>query len=198
MRRISAHLFIALFTFAIGVAAFAVRHFVRSPHSRSADPQQVVHITATSVTATQGPGFYVRYESTAINGGLFNVVRSSDGYLIDSTDRYDARVLVLPYNDNSIKPKADGSKAPTHPGFYLSNNVRMDFASVEAIGKRVNFTTRRDSGVSYEFSGTSGEEIIPHFSPPTSVPFIKGILKKLRDGEVIGEEEIKFRFAVTD
>jgi hypothetical protein len=106
---------------------------------------------------------------------------------------YDERALVLSRDGKAIAPKAGDPDAPTIPGFYLSRNVRLNFERVEVIGRKVYFRTRTVSGVIYEFSGDSGEEIIGASDPATPVPFIKGILTKSRDGKLESEEEIKFR-----
>lgn len=153
-------------------------------------------ISAASVFASQEPRFSSKYENPAIYGGLFYVVRSSGGYVIDSADGYDERALVISYNDEPIERKPNDPDAPTLPGFYLTYKVRFDFERVEVIGKKVYFKTRGIGGVSYEFKGISGEEVIPNFNPSIRVPFIKGILTRLRDGKVMSKEEIKFGHAV--
>jgi len=152
--------------------------------------------STASVIANQEPRFSSKYENPATYGGLFYVVRSSGGYVIDSADQYDERALVISYDDEPIEPKPNDPDAPTLPGFYLSYKVRFEFERVEVIGNKVYFKTRSIGGVTYEFKGISGEEVIPNFNPSIRVPFIKGILIRLKNGEVMSKEEIKFGHAV--
>jgi hypothetical protein len=194
MNRISSRLLIALATFMIGVASFAVWLVLRSTYDKSADTRESTSTTA----AIEQSGFSSRYENPNIQGGLFYVVRRSGDYVLDPQDGYDERALVISYDDKSIKSEANEVDTPTAPGFYLSDSVRLDFERVEVVGNKVYFKTIGVGGVIYEFSGVSGEEIAPAIDDSTKVPFIKGILSTSRDGKLEREEEIKFRLRETD
>jgi hypothetical protein len=186
MKNISIRLVIALLTFATGIAAFALWLYLRSPHSNTSDSRQVSYGVLRLPQSSE-------YENPAIDDGLFSAV-SRPG--IDPTDGYDERVLVISYTDIPVEPQASTPDAPTIPGFYLSSKVRLDFERVAVIGNKVYFRTRSIGGISYEFSGISGEEVIPHSDSSIHSSFIKGILTRLRDGEIMAQEEIKFRHAV--
>jgi len=117
-------------------------------------------------------------------------------YYVASSDNSDERELVLSSDDKPIPQKANEPDAPTIPGFYLLRSKRIAFEKVEVIGKKVYFKTRAVRGISYEFRGTAGEEIIPKFDDTTPVPFIKGKLIKLKKGKIVKTERIKFGHAV--
>lgn len=190
MNRISTRLLVALLTFMIGVASFAVWLFLWSPHDVPSETQE----SAFSADAARQPGFTSRYENPATRSGLFYATRRSGDYILDPQDGYDERALVISYDDKPIKSKANDADVHTVPGFYLSDRVRLNFERVEIVGGKVYFKTVSVGGVSYEFSGFSGEEVVPTIDATTKVPFIKGILSRSRDGKLEGEEEIKFRY----
>ena len=182
------YLLTALLTFAAGSCASVAWQSLRSWLSTPSSSQQMSH-----VIADQAPLFSGYYENPTIPDGLFHVERGSGGYVMCPFEGYDERALVLSYDGKAIVPKANDPDALTIPGFYLSPGVRLHFERVEVLGRKVYFRTRNVNGVSYEFSGASGEEIINASDPLTPVPFIKGILTKSRDGKLESEEEIKFR-----
>jgi hypothetical protein len=62
--------------------------------------------------------------------------------------------------------------------------------------KGTNFRRIGCRRVSYEFSGTPGEETLANAEGSKPLPFIKSILKKSRYGETEQEEEVKFRHTV--
>jgi len=179
MKNNSIRLMIAFLTFTIGVAVSSLWLFLRSPHPNTSDS------SIPSLKSNQ-------YENPAIYSVLFTVVRDS----AICPYEYDERALVLSYADKPVEPQADDPDAPTIPGFYLSSKVRIDFERVEVIGNKVYFKTNSIGGISYEFSGISGEEVIPNSSPSTRVSFIKGKLTRLRNGEIMEQEEIKFRYVM--
>lgn len=117
-------------------------------------------------------------------------------YYVASSDNSDKRELVLSSDDKPMPQKTNEPDAPTIPGFYLLRSKRLSFEKVEVIGKKVYFKTRAVRGVSYEFRGTAGEEIVPKFDDTTPVPFIKGKLTKLKKGKIVKTERIKFGHAV--
>jgi len=116
-----------------------------------------------------------KYVDPAMYDGLF--------YVMSGNWRNDWRSLVISYNDGPIEPKANDPDAPTIPGFYPSSGKRFDFEYVEVIRKKVTFQTRTIDGVSYAFSGRSGQEIVQGFDPRTLVPFIKRIIDYNKAGE---------------
>ncbi len=189
MKRFSARVLIALFTFIIGVATFTVWLFLRPPQPEPHGPLQSPHTTA----ATQESGFASKYENPAFSGGFFYATRSAGEFIMDPHDGYDERELILTYDNKPIKRRNTDAEAPTQPGFYLTPKVRLAFERVEVVGRNVYFKTVNTNGVSYEFSGTSGGEIINTISPSIPVPFISGVLTKTREGRPEGQEEIKFR-----
>jgi len=132
--------------------------------------------------------FSSKYEKPAMYGGLF--------YVVGSSDNVEERSVVISYDDKPIEAKANDPDAPTIPGFYLSNKQRYDFERIEVIESSVYFKTHIIEGVSFEFSGTLGEEIVPTFDPSIAVPFIKGALTTVRNGKVVKKEEIMFGHAV--
>jgi hypothetical protein len=90
MRRISIRLIIALLTFALGVAAFALWLFLRSPHSKPSDSQQVVHIIRYPQTNGRNSGweeiYFESIDERAKIAGLSNL-----------------RTLVLPEGDLEVR-----------------------------------------------------------------------------------------------
>lgn len=124
-----------------------------------------------------------RYEKPAVYDGLY-YSKSSEW------------ALVLSYNDKSIPPKENDPDAPTEPGFYPSDKERYGFQRVEVIGDKFYFKTRSVRGVSYEFVGKSGGEIIPDFDPSTPIPFIEGVITTLKNGKPVNKEKIRFSHAV--
>ena len=197
MKNFSARLLVGLLAFAVGVAAFAVWLFLRTPHPVPSGQEQLAGApdAAPEITA-QGPPYYSRYENPVIPAGSFYVARDSGGYIMDAEAGNDGRALVISYDDKPIKRSADYPDAPTLPGFYLSYRVRLDFEMVKIIHDKVYFSTIGTGGVSYEFSGVTGEEIISHIDDSKPVPFIKGILTKSTNGKVERVEEIKFRHTI--
>lgn len=143
---------------------------------------------AASISAQRSPEFSSRYVKPAAYDGLFYVQRHG-WIVIDAEDGYDPRALVLSYNNKPIEPKPNDPDAPTVPGFYLSLMVRLVFESVEVIRQTVYFKTRT-------FNGVMGMEIVPNFDPSTRIPYIKGILTKLKNGKMMSQEKIKFVHAV--
>jgi|SRR5262245_86166 len=170
----------------IGLAAFCLF----SPPTISANnkptSKQITLIAPVVSHQAQRPSS--RYERPAVYDGLY--------YVVGDTDKFHGSALVLSYNDKPIPPKANDPDAPTRPGFYLPDKDRYDFQRVEVIDKKVYFKTRSVGGVSYEFVGNSGEEIIPNFDPSTRVPFIAGEITTLKNGKLVNKERIKFSHAV--
>ena len=113
-------------------------------------------------------------------------------YYLDSVNESDERTLVISEDNQPFPPPSNEPDDVTSPGFYLSRENRFDFEKVELVGKKVYFKTREIDGVTYEFRGTAGEEIIPEFSADVPVPFIKGILKEIKNGQVMKTENVKF------
>jgi hypothetical protein len=98
VNRISSRLLIALLTFMVGVASFAVWLVLRPTQDKSSDTRE-----STSTTgATQQPGFSSRYENPATQSGLFYVTRRSGDYVPDPQDGYDERALVISWNFSPI------------------------------------------------------------------------------------------------
>jgi hypothetical protein len=188
MKRILIHLAIALLTFITGVATSALWYFLRPAHSNLSDSQHVVHHLIRLPQSS-------KYDNPSVPEGLFFAIRDPHAYL-DSLDEYDQRAFVLSYDGQPIESSVNAPNAPTLPGFHLSNKVRFEFERVEVIGKKLYFKTHTIGGVSYEFNGISGEEIIPNLDPPMRRPFIKGILARLKNRKLVEEEEIKFSHAV--
>jgi len=194
MNRITIRLLIAMLTFFTGVASFTTYLFLRSPLPKSSDSERAAHIiSVTPLIPVQERPYSSRYVNPADDDGLYYVVRRPAGLIMDPEDGFDERSLVLAYDDKPIKPIADAPDSPTFPGFYLPNRVRFAFEKVEVNGKKVYFSTCSVGGVNYEFSGTFGREALPDSAPTMTVPFIKGILKRLGNGKLESEEEIKFR-----
>jgi hypothetical protein len=135
------------------------------------------------VFADQAQRLSSRYEKPAVYDGLY-YSKSSQW------------ALVLSYTDKPIPPKENDPGAPTKPGFYPSDKDRYDFQRVEVIGDKVYFKTRGVNGISYEFVGKTGSEIIPDFDPSTPVPFIKGVITTLKNGKPVNKERIRFSHAV--
>lgn len=129
-----------------------------------------------------------KYESPAVYDGLYEVV--------SDTGKFYGGSLVLSYNDKPIPPKENDPGAPTKPGFYPSYKEQYGFQKVEVIGEKVYFKTRSVRGISYEFVGNTGGEIIPDFDPSTPIPFIEGTITTLKNGKPVNEEKIKFSHAV--
>lgn len=188
MKNISIRLMIALLTFATGLAAFYFWSFLSSPRPNTPNLRQAVYTVARFPQSS-------KYGNPAIVDGLYSVERRSGIYIIDPEDQYDGRALVLSLGGKPAKHQANNPDASTPPGFYLSSEVRLDFERVEVTGNRLYFKTSSVGGVSYEFSGISGEGIIPDSHSSMRVNFIKGILKRLSYGEVMTQEEIKFHRA---
>lgn len=124
-----------------------------------------------------------RYEKPAVYDGLY-YGKSGEW------------ALVLSYNDKSIPPKENDPDAPTKPGFYPSGKERYGFQRVEVIGDKVYFKTLSVRGISYEFVGKTGSQIVPDFDPSTPIPFIEGVITTLKNGKPVNKEEIKFSHAV--
>jgi hypothetical protein len=78
----------------------------------------------------------------------------------------------------------------------LSYSARFDFEHVEVIGKKVTFRTRTIAGVRYRFSGSMGMEQVAGMDASVRAPFIKGVLRRFKDGKLVSEESIKFVHAV--
>ncbi len=116
-------------------------------------------------------------------------------YYLDSKD-IPGDALIISEDDQPIPQKANDPDEVTIPGFYLSREERIDFERVSIVGEQVHFKTRDIGGVCYEFDGTSGNEIIPDFSPDVPVPFIKGTLRKIENGKVLKTEKVKFGHVV--
>ena len=150
---------------------------------------------AGTVTAQEQAQFSSRYVRPFSYGGLF-YVRRGDGVVMDAQAAFDPRALVLSYNDKPIDQKPNDPDAPTYPGFYLSYSARFDFERVEVIGKKVTFRTRTIAGVRYRFSGSMGMERVAGMDASVRAPFIKGVLRRFKDGKLVSEESIKFVHAV--
>ena len=127
------------------------------------------------VAVGQCPRFSSRYKNPQAEGL----------YFVETSNADDHRVLVLSSNNKPIPPKANEPEAPTVPGYYLSYKKRLAFEKVEVISRKVYFKTRSVGGISYEFRGRAGKEIDPNFDPSVPIPFIKGILTKLKKGKII-------------
>jgi hypothetical protein len=185
MKSISIRLLVALLTFTAGVSAFALWLFLRPPDSGTANsPRAARAEVSLPLSGT--------YENPAAPDGLFHAVRRSGWLTTDTWDGYDERALVLSYDEKPAGPQGDSPEAPTRPGFYLTRQLRFDFERVEVIGRKVYFRTHGVAGVRYEFSGSTGEEVIPDSAPPVRVHTIKGTLTRSKGGEVMAVEEIKF------
>ena len=143
-------------------------------------------ILVTFAPASQGPSRSSKYVKPAVYDGLYYVV---------SGDWRRTRALVLSYSDNPIEPKANDPDAPMIPGFYPSPDKRFAFERVEVVRKKVYFKTRSVDGVSYVFSGLSGQAVVRNFDPTILVPFIGGSLVTLKNGKVIKREQVKFGHA---
>ena len=135
------------------------------------------------VLANQAQRPSSRYEKPAVYDGLYYA-------------KFDECALFLSYDNKSIPPKENDPHAPTKPGFYPSDKERYGFQRVEVIGDKVYFKTRSVRGISYEFVGKSGSEIIPDFDPSTPIPFIEGTITTLKNGKPVNKEKIKFSHAV--
>ena len=185
MKSISIRLLVALLTFTVGVAAFALWLLLRAPSPVASDSPPAAHAEVSLPLSGT-------YENPAAPDGLFHVVRRSGWHVIDASDGYDERALVLSYAERAAGPQETSPDAPTRRGFYLAPQLRFDFERVEVIGRKVYFKTHGVAGVRYEFSGNAGEEVIPASAPPARVHTIKGTLTRSKDGEVMAVEEIKF------
>ena len=145
-------------------------------------------VLAPFKVVSQSPTHTSKYVDPAVYDGLF--------YVVSGDWRNDLRALVISYSDNPIGPKANDPDAPTIPGFYPSPGKRFDFANVAVVRKKVTFKTKTIGGVSYVFSGETGEEVVKGFDPSVLVPFIKGSLVTLKSGKIVKREKVKFGHAV--
>lgn len=113
-------------------------------------------------------------------------------YYVKSKDGDDDRQLVISDDNQPIPQKPNDPDAATVPGFYMSRENRLDFKEIEINGNEVFFRTRELDGLSYEFRGTTGKEIVPDFSEDEPLPFIKGALKMIVNGRIVRSENIIF------
>jgi hypothetical protein len=170
----------------MGISAFRLFPLPTIGANNKPTSKQISLIAPVIAQQAQRPSS--RYERPAVSDGLY--------YVAGDTDKCHECALVLSYNDRPIPSKANDPGAPTRPGFYLSEKDRYDFQRIEVIGEKVYFKTRSVRGISYEFVGNSGEEIIPDFDPSTPVPFIAGEITTLKNGKLVNKEKLKFSHAV--
>lgn len=116
-------------------------------------------------------------------------------YLAGKNDS-DLRKLIISEDDKPIPQKSNDPDEATNPGFYVTDEKRLDFEEIEIIGKRLYFKTRESDGIHYEFHGVFGEKIDPNFSDDVPIPFIKGALNEFKNDEVVKTENVEFGHAV--
>ena len=141
------------------------------------------------VSAQHPSRFSSTYKRPATEAGFFYVQRHG-GIIMDPQDGFDPRALVLSYNNNPVAEASGIPDAPAVPGFYLTHEARFDFERVEVIGRKVHFRTRPIAGVYYRFSGVIGSERSADASRLLS--YIKGVLTRVNNRRVMGQELIKF------
>jgi len=146
-----------------------------------------VTVTIPFTAGGQRAAYKSKYIDPAVYDGLFYNLSA------DWTTNF---ALVISYDDNPIDQKSNDSGAPTTPGLYPTHGKRFDFERIEVVRKKVTFKTRTVDGISYSFSGESGQGPVRGMDPSILVPFIRGTLVTLKNGKVIKRENIRFSHAV--